>query len=178
MKKQQEVEVTRNRRGSALAATVVLLAVGCGGTATPGTEQLDLTAMDSYGCGYGFWLGSPDGRVAVRFAAEDQLAGEGDLPREATLPGAAWDATVLVGEDLYANWCDDVLEPGEPTPEVAEEWPVTAGTIILDDPAPGARCPDEARATVTGVETTRPDGTTVELGSRGLINDAWGCFAG
>lgn len=134
--------------------------------------------MVDYGCGYGFWLGSPDGTVAVRFAAANETAAQSDLPREATLPAEVWDANVIVGEDLYANWCDDVLEPGEPEPVVDQQWPVTAGTITLHDPAPTAICPDEARATVTGLEATRPDATTVELGDRALTNDAWGCFAG
>jgi hypothetical protein len=166
-----------DRRRSALAAAVMLVS-GCGSSVTPEVEQPDLAAMDDYGCGYGFWLGSADGRVAVRFAAAEQLAAAGELPREATLPDEAWDATVIVGEDLYANWCDDVLEPGEPEPAVAEQWPVTGGTITLHDPAPTAACPDEAHATVTGLEATRADGTTVELGDRELVNDTWGCFAG
>lgn len=166
----------RGRLG--LAGAVAVLMAGCAGTVTAEVEEPELAAMDDYGCGYGFWLGSPDGRVAVRFAADQDLAARGDLPREATLPDPVWDATVLIGEDLYANWCDDVVVVGEPEPVVAEEWPVTAGTITLRDPGVAADCPAEARATVAGLEATRADGTTVELGSRELTNDTWGCFAG
>jgi hypothetical protein len=161
-----------------LAGAAALLVSGCAGSVTPDIGQPELAAMDSYGCGYGFWLGSPDGQVAVRFAAANELAAGGSLPQEATLPDAAWDATVIIGDDLYANWCDDVLEPGEPQPAVEEQWPITAGTITLHDPAPTAFCPDEARATVTGLEATRGDGTTLQLGDRELSNDTWGCFAG
>lgn len=168
----------RSRRRLGLAGAAVLLVSGCDTAVTPEVGQPDLAAMDEYGCGYGFWLGSPDEQVAVRFAASNEIAAEGDLPRETTLPDEAWDGTVLIGADLYANWCDDVLEPGEPEPAVAEQWPVTAGTITLHDPASTAVCPDEARATVTGLQATRPDGTTIELGDRELANDTWGCFAG
>jgi hypothetical protein len=164
------------RRLKLLAAAAFL--VGCGGGATPEPDQLDLAKMDEYGCGFGFWLGDPDEEVAVRFAAADEIVVEGYLPPETTLPDDAWDATLLIGEDLYANWCDDVLEPGEPEPSVAEEWPITAGTITLRGSVPADVCPHRARATVTGLEATRPDGTTVELGERELANDAWGCFAG
>ncbi len=166
------------RRLALLTAVAALLLSNCGGTDTPDAEQLDLAAMDEYGCGFGFWLGSPDQEVAVRLAADNEIVVEGELPQEVTLPDDTWDATVLVGEDLYANWCDDVLEPGEPEPSVAERWPITAGTITLHGPAPADVCPHEARATVTGLEATRPDGTTVELGGRELTNEAWGCFAG
>lgn len=161
-----------------IAVIVAVLLTACGGTAAPGAEQLDLAAMEEYGCGTGFWLGSPDERVAVRLAASPEIAAEGELPREATLPDAAWDATVLIGEDLYANWCDDVLEPGEPEPAVSERWPITSGTITLQASVPAAACPSEVRGTVSGLEATRPDGTIVELGGREVGNDTWGCFAG
>lgn len=170
----------RRRRLTLLAAAgaAALLVAGCGGNATPDADQIDLAAMEAYGCGFGFWLGSPDQEVAVRFGAANDIAAEGELPQEATLPDDAWDGTVLVGEDLYANWCDDVVEPGEPEPAIAEEWPITAGTITLDGPTPPGACPHEAHATATGLQATRPDGTTVDLGDRELTNDAWGCFAG
>lgn len=167
----------RNRMQLLFVAAAVLVG-GCGGNATPGADQLDLAAMEEYGCGFGFWLGSPDGEVAVRLAADDQAVVEDELAQETTLPDPDWDATVLIGEDLYANWCDDVLEPGEPEPTVDDQWPVTAGTITLDGPAPADVCPHEVRATASGLEATRPDGTTVELGGRELTNDTWGCFAG
>jgi hypothetical protein len=168
----------RERGVLGLVIAAALLVAGCGGNATPGAEQVDLAALDEYGCGYGFWLGSPDQAVAVRFAADNESVTEGELPQQTTLPDDAWDATVLIGEDLYANWCDDVLEPGEPEPAVNERWPITAGTITLLAPAPADVCPHEARATATGLEATRPDGATVELGGRELVNDGWGCFAG
>lgn len=168
----------QRRRLVLIVAAAGLLVGGCGGNATPEADQVDLAAMDEYGCGFGFWLGGPDQEVAVRFAAADRIVAEGELPPVTSLPDEAWDATVLIGEDLYANWCDDVLEPGEPEPVVAEEWPITAGSITLHRPARADACPYEARATVTGLEATRPDGTSVELGGRELVNDAWGCFAG
>lgn len=171
--------MTRTRRRLQLvSAAAALLVGGCAGNATPHADQLDLSTMEEYGCGFGFWLGSPDEEVAVRTAASNELVIEGELPQETTLPDPAWDATLLIGKDLYANWCDDVLEPGEPEPAVADEWPITAGTITLQGPAPADVCPHEVRATATGLEATRPDGTTVELEGRELANDTWGCFAG
>lgn len=168
----------RDRRRMGVIAAVTLVGIGCASSPTPEAERPDLAVMEEYGCGYGFWLGSPDGHLAVRLAGVLELAAAGELPRAVTLPDPAWEAVVLVGEDLYANWCDDVIVVGEPEPVVAEEWPITAGTIVLNEPTPGPDCPSEARATVTGLRTIRTDGTTVELGSRELTNDSWGCFAG
>ncbi|MFO7960124.1 MAG: hypothetical protein R6U94_04160 [Nitriliruptoraceae bacterium] len=162
---------------SMTAAVVAVVLTGCGGTVAPGADQLDVGMMEEYGCGYGFWLGSPDERVAVRLAAAPEIAAAGALSRVTDLPDDAWDATVLIGEDLYANWCDDVVEPGEPEPDVAEQWPMTAGTITLQS-VPSADCPTEVRGSVSGLEATRPDGTVVDLGERDVGNDTWGCFAG
>jgi hypothetical protein len=169
----------RERGVLGVFSAAVLLVAGCGGNApTPGAEQVDLAAMDEYGCGYGFWLGSPDQEVAVQLAADNESVAAGELPQQVTLPDDAWDATVLIGEDLYANWCDDVLEPGAPEPAVNERWPITAGTITLHGRVPADVCPHTARGTATGLVATRPDGATVELGERELVNDGWGCFAG
>lgn len=160
------------------AVAVAALLTGCGGSVTPGAERFDLTEMESYGCGYGFWLGTEDEQVAVRLAAVPSVAAEGELPRVATLPDPAWDATMLIGEDLYANWCDDVLEPGEPEPAVDQAWPITAGAVLLEGAIPPAACPTVVRASLRGLQATRPDGTVVELGDRDVVNDTWGCLAG
>jgi hypothetical protein len=42
------------------------------------------------------------------------------------------------GRDLYANWCDDAIEPGEPEPQQARVLPVISGEleIIGEPPAP------------------------------------------
>jgi len=163
---------------AAVVAVVAVVLTACGGTAAPEADQLDVATMDEYGCGYGFWLASPDQRVAVRLAAAPEIAATGGLPAEVTLPDEAWDGTVLIGEDLYANWCDDVIEPGEAEPDVAEQWPVTAGTITLLRSDPAAECPTDVRGRVSGLEATRPDGSVVELGARDVVNDTWGCVAG
>lgn len=164
-----------------LAAVLLLtLSAGCGGAGAPSSpDEIDLAAMESYGCGYGFWLGSPEQDVAVNVAVADHDAAvRGELPDRTQLPDRTWEATVLVGRDLFANWCDDVLEPGEPEPVVDQRWEITAGTIRLHAPAPEERCPSEVTATLEGLVATRADGTSVELGDREVTNDTWGCFAG
>jgi len=162
-----------------VAATLVF-ALGCAGPASaPDPVDADLEEMDAYGCGFGFWLGSAGGDVAVRLAVVDEeAAARGDIPREVELPHDAWEARLVLGRDLYANWCDDVLEPDEPEPVVDEEWPITAGAITLAGPAPEQGCPGELTATLEGLEATAADGTVVDLGGREVTNPHWGCFAG
>ena len=63
----------RERGVLGVFSAAVFLVASCGGNApTPGAEQVDLAAMDEYGCGYGFWLGSPDQEVAVQLAADNE----------------------------------------------------------------------------------------------------------
>ncbi|MEX2549634.1 MAG: hypothetical protein WD638_05380 [Nitriliruptoraceae bacterium] len=163
-----------------IAAAIALLVAACGGAAQPrALEELELAELETYGCGYGFWLGTPEQDVAIRLGVADHEAvASGELAREATLPDEAWQATVQHGRDLFANWCDDVLEPGEPTPDVTEEWPITGGTITLEGGAVDQGCPGELSATLADLEVTAPDDTTIDLGSAEVTNDTWGCFAG
>ncbi len=171
--------MSRTARPSIVAGVVALLVAACGGGAQPGAlAELELAEMETYGCGYGFWLGTADQEVAIHLAAADPGAVvDGELPLEATLPDEAWRGTVQHGRDLFANWCDDVVEPGEPTPDVEEEWPITGGTIRVDG-AVDQNCPAVVTATITELEVTAPDGTTVALGSTEVTNESWGCFAG
>ncbi len=171
--------MSRTAKPSILAGVIALLVAACGGAGGPDAlAEVDLAELETYGCGYGFWLGTADQEVAIHLAAADPGAVvDGEFPLEASLPHEAWRATVQHGRDLFANWCDDVVEPGEATPEVEEEWPITSGTIRIDGAADQS-CPAEVTATLTDLEATAPDGTTVALGSREVTNDSWGCFAG
>lgn len=171
--------MSRTMRPSILAVAIAVIAAACGGAAEPSAlAELELAEMDTYGCGHGFWLGTADQEVAIQLAAADpQAVVDGELPTEASLPDDAWRGTVQQGRDLFANWCDDVVEPGEATPEVVEEWTITGGMIRVDGPV-DQDCPAAVTATVADLEATAADGTTVALGSREITNDSWGCFAG
>ena len=174
--------MVRDRRTSIGLVVVLALAVGCGGTAGTSAgevEEIDLAAMDAYGCGFGFWLGTPEQDVAIHIAVADPAAAtRGDISDQAVFPDEAWEATVRVGRDLFANWCDDVIEADEPEPVIDQQWPITAGTLTLQGQPPEPGCVGALTATVQGLEATRPDSTTIELGDREVTNDAWGCFAG
>ena len=87
----------------------------------------------------------------------------------------AWSAEIRIGADLFANWCDDVIEVGEPEPRVDETWPITAGTArILDADA----ATTTATLELTGLVATAPDGAQYQLGDITIENPAWGMFAG
>jgi hypothetical protein len=166
-------------RRTMVAAAVLVIAVACGEAAPAAPPEVQLSEMDSYGCGYGFWLGTPEQDVAVVLAVTDhEAASMGDVPERVSIPDDAWDATVLAGRDLFSNWCDDVLEPDEPEAVTREEWEITGGTITLHHPAPELGCQGGLTATLQGLEATRSDGTTVDLGDREVTNETWGCFAG
>lgn len=151
--------------------------VTTGTTQAPSTRAVataDLTEM--WGCGYGFHASNPEQTVALRFTAATSAP---PSSRTAELPDPAWEAEVVTGTDLYANWCDDVIEPDEPTPVIDGTFPVVGGTIAVTAPTPNVGCGDaEATAVITGLEVRAPDGATLGLGDLTVTNPSWGCFAG
>ena len=128
---------------------------------------------ESWGCGIGFAVSTADQHVALVIHANDFDA----LDATVTLPHEAWTAQVLVGKQLMAQWCDDAVEPWEPSATVSAQWPLTAG--VLDFGAvPQAECiGGPEAATLSGIRVETPEGE-VELADLDLVNDAFGCFAG
>jgi hypothetical protein len=169
-----------------LALAVVLALPGCGGTqetdpASTVPELPDLAGLTvAWECGHGFWLGNADQTVAIRFQAND-AAGltNGAVPALTTLPdtGENWSVTLTLGKDLYANWCDDAIEEGEPEPVIEETWDIAAGTIEVVSVPRANEC-GPATAWARDLVAAADDGRTVEIGDLLLTNPAWGCFAG
>ena len=169
-----------------VAAELLLLVTGCaGGQAAPGADEsaaevlqdLTLAELDqAWGCGEGFWYSDGAQQVALFVHLRD---GAGPPPATGEV-GGGWQVEVRLGSQLMANWCDDVLAPGEPTPQVHESLPGIAGTVTLTHGPPAtAACPSEVVATLRGLVVADPsDGSRIELGDKELRNDTWGCFAG
>ncbi|WP_322938022.1 hypothetical protein [Nocardioides bizhenqiangii] len=149
---------------------------GDGGTdaGSDGLASVELT--EDLGCGYGFAVSDKAERalLSVHHNAEP-----GAIERTVSLPDPAWDAQVLVGTHLAANWCNDLIE--EPQAEVDETWEIVEGTLefVGEVPATGDSPADQpVRAELSGVVAQSPDGERVELGDLSLTNGAWGFFAG
>ncbi len=84
-----------------------------------------------------------------------------------------------VGTDLFANWCDDVIDSTEPTPIVDGRFALDGGRLTIDSNATGAGC---GEAIVNGLLR---DGSAMSIGEPIefpdeliLTNTSWGCFAG
>ena len=163
-------------RHTLIALVVLGLVSACGGAPSPDIGEVadidDLT--ETWGCGHGFWIGNPEQTTALRF----QYLGEDGRAVDAELPSARWQVQLLDGQDLYANWCDDVMEPGEPEPLVVRSLPVVRGSleVIGEPPAPfeGGVLGLDA----TGLAVEMPDGEVVELGDVEIENPSYGFFAG
>jgi hypothetical protein len=93
------------------------------------------------------------------------------------VPSVIWSGRVHVGTDLFANWCDDVIEPDEPESVVIETWQIVDAGIAIDG-TPPVQGIGALTATVTGVTVESPGGEQVVLGDLTLTNDSWGAFAG
>lgn len=172
-----------NRPTRSLALIAVLAFVACGDATETGPEPAlpDIAGLTvEWGCGYGFWLGNDEQTVALRFEALDAA----DLAVGETYPAASaadetaiWLGSLHLGRDLYANWCDDVIEPNEPEPVLEGRWTVTDGTVeVIALPAPN-EC-GAARAWLRGLAAEAEDGRSIDIGDLLVTNTAWGCFAG
>ena len=153
----------------------VLLAVSaCATEGGAGPEPVELT--EEYGCGFGFYASNEDQTTGLMIIYRDfEGAWAGNVARSGQIE-AAWDAQLQYGTDLFANWCDDVLEEGEPTPEIESAWTVTGEIEVVELP-PAGQC-GQAVAELHDVVATGPDDETLEFGELTITNTSWGCLAG
>jgi hypothetical protein len=157
-----------------IVLVAMVLVAGCGSEDDEGTPAPELT--EQYSCGYGFYASNSEQTVGLLIEFSDfEAARNGDVPEISQLDEGTWNARLEFGTDLFANWCDDVLEPGEPTPEVGETWQVS-GTIEIDElPESGQGL---ASATLTGVEANGPNNELIAFDVFEIENQFWGTFAG
>lgn len=150
------------------------------GTTQPAANQAVATAdlTESWGCGYGFAASNPEqtvGLVLTRVDNEPPAADELTVD----LSGPSWQGQVWVGTNLFANWCNDVIDGSQLTSQVDETWPVVAGTLTIVPPT-GTACSSDVivAATVEDLTVVASNGSSITHQPLELTNDAWGCFAG
>ncbi|HXV70520.1 MAG TPA: hypothetical protein VEB69_03890 [Acidimicrobiia bacterium] len=155
------------------AIAIILFVAACTGSGSQTTETPELSEV--YGCGHGFYLGASDQTAGLFLISQSGF----DEPVPAgthQLPSEAWVSELQFGTDLFANWCDDVLEPGEPEPVTEEVWQISGTLEILSLPATGECGP--AAGMLSGAVARSEDGDEIVIGDLDLVNDSWGCFAG
>jgi len=161
------------RKAIVLLGALVALSA-CSGGDDAGPEPVDLTV--EYPCGFGFYASNEDQTTGMLLTYRDfDGAWAGNVARSGQIE-AAWDAQLQYGTDLFANWCDDVLEPNEPTPEVDTTWAITGEIEVVELPAAGV-C-GTATAQLHDVVAMGPADQMLELGELTITNPSWGCFAG
>lgn len=157
-----------------VAVVIALVGSACSSSA----ETLpDLT--EEFGCGYGFFVSNADQTVGLFIEYTDHaLAPSGEALSTSQLNDEVWNAELRFGSDLFANWCDDVLEPGEPTPQVEETWDVSGTVTITESPDQAGCGLGSAGATLTELTADGPEGEIMELEDVDVVNEHWGCVAG
>lgn len=148
-------------------------------TTTPPAAAVDAgvagTLEDDYGCGFGFAKGNKAQTVGLIIYHTGGYSETGpDISSPIEFPNDAWVGELRTGSDLFANWCDDVMEEGEPVPEVAEVWTIAAGTLTVAE----VDSPNVVEGVFTGVVVESPDGEHLELGDIEVSNTGYGFFAG
>jgi hypothetical protein len=143
-------------------------------------DEIEAAALvDDHGCGYGFAKGNEDQTLALIISSEGGFGTGGpDVSEPVELPSPDWSASIHTGVDLFANWCDDVIEPDEPTPITDETWTLVGGTLTVTSGTPADCDGEPVTATLTGAVAESPDGEQVNLDDIELANTGWGCFAG
>ena len=138
-------------------------------------DEPDLTV--AHGCGFGFALGDEDQTTGLVVTFLDfEAAEKGDVGGEYQLPGGAWDADLTFGRDLFSNWCDDVIEPGEPEVVIEKAYSVWGRLVINELPEAGTCGP--ASGTLFDASYLNDVDRRIDLGDIALTNEFWGCFAG
>jgi hypothetical protein len=131
---------------------------------------------EAWPCGRGWAASSADQRVGLLiYATGDGSTGTG--PR-IDLPDEDWEARVVVGTHLFAEHCNDAIEPWVAVPSIAASWAVVGGRLDIGDPLPGPSDPPAAvRAVLDGGEVDTGSGR-IALPTIELINTAFNAFAG
>lgn len=145
-------------------------------TEPPVTDRVELS--ESFPCAYGFHASNPEQTVGLR---ADFTGEPGPFPAVVELPDPSWDAMVVLGVELYANWCNDVIDPSQPQPRIDETWVIVAGTVEFVGEPPVAGEPgvsERVTARLSGLVAERPDGSRVALRDLEVTNEVWGMFAG
>lgn len=175
------------KRTPLLLATVAaaLLLGACGSDSITGSSSGSSTTVPApveqtlddltveYGCGYGYYLSNPDQTVGLFISTNRP-----DVPEVSDLvTDDIWSAEVQIGEDLFANWCDDVIEVDDPEPRVSDRWTLSAGSISISS-LPAECSGGPATATLSDVVVLTSNGAQIELDDIDVTNNGWGCFAG
>ncbi len=138
-------------------------------------EDLVGALTEAYGCGEGWALSNPGQSVGLLVFS----SGAARIPPPSA-PAADdhWVVEVVFGRDLFANWCDDVIEPGEAQADIQRTFTAVAGTVTIVGDLPVAdTCPQAVTTEITDLVVA--DGTTrLDVGSLTVTNDSYGCFAG
>jgi hypothetical protein len=134
----------------------------------------DATLSVSWPCGLGFTLSDQDQEVAIYLYP---TTAEPPTVTPVVLPDPEWEGSVVLGENLLVNHCDDVIGTDEPVRVEVAVWPIIGGTIDFEAPSElcGAAGPIEAM--LRGLVVAGPLGS-MTLPDLDVVNTAYGCFAG
>ena len=153
---------------------ILLLVTACGTTSGVGDIADIDTLTETYGCGHGFWVGNPDQTTALWFSYDSV----DERPESVSLPHPDWTAELIDGRDLFANWCDDVIEEGEPVPQRGRTLPVVSGELEIVGEPPARFEGGLLTVRATDLVIDVGNGETHELGDIDIENPSWGFFAG
>lgn len=149
-------------------------------TALSSPEMIELIEnavfTEHFPCGRGWATSTADQRVGlVIYEAAPDVAVRSD---RIVLPDPDWNASVLIGKNLFSEHCNDAIEGWIALPTIATQWPLAAGTVTIADSIPGyEEDPARVRAVLEGGQVDTGSGS-ITLPRVELDNSDFNFFAG
>lgn len=131
---------------------------------------------EHFACGRGWATSTADQRVGL-VIYEAQPASS-VTNNQIVLPDPDWNASILIGKNLFAEHCNDAVEDWVSVPTIAFQWPLSAGVITIVDQVPDPDDgPAQVRASLEGGQVDTGAGT-IALPKIELDNRSYNFFAG
>lgn len=131
---------------------------------------------EHFACGRGWATSTADQRVGLVVYEAD--SGQAPPSDRIELPDSDWNASVLIGKNLFSEHCNDAIEDWIALPTIAVQWPLNAGTITISDPVPHYEDePARVRAALEGGQVDTGSGS-IALPRVELDNTGFNFFAG
>lgn len=138
------------------------------------------TLIHVYSCSFFVSRGNADGtvRLQIRVDPDEDTGLAPGMASVGRVPDRYWGGSVYFGSDLFAFYCQDVIDSDAPQSVVTATWEIVDGTLDIVSLSRGERGYCHAHLAASGLVARAADGRLVDVGDFEFFNEAWGHFPG